>query len=174
MNIENLPNSTGAYALILRLDEQKRIRIGKLGEFDFPKGDYVYFGSAKGGGGIRARLGRHLIGSNQTYWHIDYLRQKASVVGFCTLVSSIEKKVPPVEKPLECIWSNALSQIVNVRIVAYGFGASDCVYKCPAHLFYISNRDWNIESLRTIMAYGAGIKPEHVVCTKDAVKWRRF
>ena len=38
------------------------ISIGRLGQQHFPIGDYFYVGSARGAGGLRARVGRHLRG----------------------------------------------------------------------------------------------------------------
>ncbi|HIQ09546.1 MAG TPA: DUF123 domain-containing protein, partial [Anaerolineaceae bacterium] len=55
-----LPSTPGAYALALRLERPVGLRVGALGVWDFPEGVYVYLGSARGPGGIRARLGRHL------------------------------------------------------------------------------------------------------------------
>jgi hypothetical protein len=39
----------GCYQLFLYLDRKSRIRIGKKGEYDFPKGYYIYTGSALNG-----------------------------------------------------------------------------------------------------------------------------
>jgi len=49
----------GTYALLLKLDKQERITVGRLGTFDFPAGYYLYVGSALGPGGLQARLARH-------------------------------------------------------------------------------------------------------------------
>ena len=49
----------GTYALVLQLERQEEIAIGKLGTFTFPAGYYLYVGSALGPGGLEARLARH-------------------------------------------------------------------------------------------------------------------
>jgi len=49
---------TGSYALVLRLPSRRKIQVGKLGLFEFPRGHYIYLGSALGG--LDARVGRHL------------------------------------------------------------------------------------------------------------------
>ena len=45
----------GTYALLLKLDKQEKITVGKLCTFDFPAGYYLYVGSALGPGGLQAR-----------------------------------------------------------------------------------------------------------------------
>ena len=58
----------GTYALLLHLDSQRRIAVGRLKEFDFPAGHYVYVGSALGPGGLGARIGRHLRPCTKAHW----------------------------------------------------------------------------------------------------------
>jgi len=49
----------GTYALILVAEEQQSAEIGKLGALDVQPGFYVYVGSARGPGGLKARIARH-------------------------------------------------------------------------------------------------------------------
>ncbi|MCY4547764.1 MAG: hypothetical protein OXC28_05300 [Defluviicoccus sp.] len=49
-----LPDAPGAYALILRLARETRLDIRTLGRPVLPAGLYLYAGSARGPGGIRA------------------------------------------------------------------------------------------------------------------------
>ena len=67
---------TGSYALVLRVPSRRKIQIGKLGLVDFPRGHYIYFGSALGG--LRARVERHLSQDKKLYWHADYLSAEVS------------------------------------------------------------------------------------------------
>jgi Uri superfamily endonuclease len=120
-----LPDLAGTYALSFSLPEAVKICIGRLGWFDFPAGEYAYLGSARGPGGLRARLGRHLKIEGATHWHIDYLRPhlKIRAVGYLTGGNN-----------LECAWSQSLAAQPAARLPAPGFGASDCTRGCPAHL----------------------------------------
>lgn len=65
----------GVYVLILKLEEDSEIQIGRLGKLHFRNGFYAYIGSALGGG--FKRVDRHINvskGINHTKkWHIDYL-----------------------------------------------------------------------------------------------------
>ena len=61
----NFPTAPGAYALHLHLEEQKQIRVGRLGEKLFPPAEYIYLGSAKGPGGLESRLNRQWSSSEQ-------------------------------------------------------------------------------------------------------------
>ena len=119
----------GTYVLALRLDEARTISIGRLGEFDFPAGHYLYTGSALGPGGLGARLARHhrrLGHRKRPRWHVDYLREVAVWNRAWVRASS---------QRLECEWAERLRSLGGARIVAAGFGASDC--RCPAHLVYV-------------------------------------
>jgi Uri superfamily endonuclease len=129
------------YALLLKLDKQERITVGKLGIFDFPAGYYLYVGSALGPGGLRARLARHRRGSENSsqssssqrgkklHWHIDYLLQRVQLVEVWHVVS---------EERLECKWSEVAIRLPGAQVPVQGFGSSDC--RCPAHLIYFSAR----------------------------------
>lgn len=129
--VNSLPEEFGTYALHLRLSREKIIRIGRLGQFSFPGGDYIYLGSAFGPGGIRARLGRHLRGNGKLHWHIDYLRSAARIEGFW-----YSMKV----HNLECQMSQDLALLPEAFIPAPGFGASDCRSGCKAHLIAFPTR----------------------------------
>ncbi|MGB2770006.1 MAG: GIY-YIG nuclease family protein, partial [Candidatus Zixiibacteriota bacterium] len=67
----------GIYQLLIRLPESVHIQIGKRGRYRFPKGYYIYTGSAKNG--FRGRIKRHLRKEKKHFWHIDYLLDHASV-----------------------------------------------------------------------------------------------
>lgn len=130
--MENLPSLAGTYALHLNLPAAVTLKIGKMGVFSFPRGDYVYLGSAFGPGGLRARLGRHLRGRGKLHWHIDCLRAVASIVGFH--FAQHRRDSTHAGLPLECRWSQAISTLGGSRFLVPGFGASDCRGGCSAHL----------------------------------------
>jgi Uri superfamily endonuclease len=124
----SIPSQPGVYALHLNLVHTSSISVGKLGQFTFPAGDYVYAGSAMGPGGLQARLSRHLRGDGRQHWHIDWLRTVSDVLGCCFLMT---------ESPLECRWGQALADDPGASIPVPRFGASDCRSKgmyCTAHL----------------------------------------
>lgn len=129
-----LPGSPGAYALQLSISEPHRMQVGRLGEFTFPAGEYIYLGSALGPGGLRARLGRHLSIAlpARPHWHIDYLRAGARVHAYCYFV--LQGGETPGAAPIECLWSSALASSSGASVPVRGFGASDCRCGCPAHL----------------------------------------
>ena len=129
--MDDIPVQPGTYALILELVEPRRLVVGKLGIFDFPTGFYIYLGSARGPGGIRARLGRHLGGVRAPHWHIDYLRAAAKVWGYRFQPNADTNLIPQ-----ECEWSQALTQLPGASILIPNFGASDCKAGCLAHLIY--------------------------------------
>ena len=125
------PSLPGTYALILTLAAPAQLTIGKLGVFDLPAGEYVYMGSARGPGGLRARLRHHLRPAQRPHWHIDYLRTRAVVSGG---VYVVQEEVSAESMPLECAWSQALLALPGASVPVAGFGASDCRCGCEAHL----------------------------------------
>ena len=119
----------GSYVLALRLDARHTLRVGRLGEIDLPAGWYLYAGSARGPGGLPARLARHRrrVGAGKRlHWHIDYLREAATWGGAWGRVTN---------ERLECTWAAMLRRLTGAHVVAPGFGASDC--HCPAHLVHV-------------------------------------
>lgn len=117
-----LDSTPGTYALLLELHERAEVRVGRLGRIDFDSPFYLYFGSAFGPGGLRARLKHHLQPTTSSHWHVDYLRQIAGVV-------AVWHTRDPA--PLECIWVSAASALRGASLVPR-FGSSDC--RCHSHL----------------------------------------
>jgi histidyl-tRNA synthetase len=112
------PATPGAYVLALRLDAPLDVRVGKISA-TLPAGDYLYCGSARGPGGLRARLARHMRPQKRPHWHIDQLTAVASVLG-----AFVHKDGD------ECALNAALA---HLPIPVAGFGSSDC-RRCAAHL----------------------------------------
>lgn len=110
------------YAIFLTLPEEQDITIGALGTFHFPKGNYVYIGSAKKN--IVKRTERHYEKHKKLRWHLDYFRPYCEI----TKIQSYE------EKQGECALAADFAQ--NGSIPVKKFGSSDC--KCPGHLILLS------------------------------------
>lgn len=119
------PSTPGSYVLMLRLVQEKKLQIGKLGLFDFPAGIYVYCGSALGSGGLRGRLGHHLKAQSPVKWHVDNLRPYSELFEVIYL---------PTDERLECRWSQFFLIQPAAFVAAQRFGASDCKNGCLAHL----------------------------------------
>ncbi len=113
----------GAYLLIIRLEEDKTIAVGSLGQYNFKQGYYVYAGSARRN--LGKRVARHTRKRKQKRWHIDYLIANAAKITPVPVISTDD---------LECELAGKLEQIATIPFK--GFGSSDC--RCPAHLFYFA------------------------------------
>jgi Uri superfamily endonuclease len=123
---DRVPPLPGSYALQLVVKTaQPALRIGRLGAFDFPTGVYLYLGSARGPGGLRARLAHHRRLAAHPHWHLDFLRSQAELIGVW---------YSPILDPLECAWSQALLDLPGASLPAPGFGAADCRLGCLSHL----------------------------------------
>ena len=121
------PANRGTYALVLWLPENRRIRIGALGTVDFPRGWYVYIGSALNG--LHARVARHLRQEKKRFWHIDY---------FLDYTRIVEVWLDSTGRRLECAWARKLIRLPNARVIAPRMGASDC--DCATHLVHLKGR----------------------------------
>ncbi|MGJ0396847.1 MAG: GIY-YIG nuclease family protein [Methylocystis sp.] len=108
----------GAYVLWLRLGAPLSVKAGKVAATLEP-GDYLYCGSAKGPGGLRARLARHMRKDKRAHWHVDQLTLAGEFLGAFV-----------VEGGDECALNAALA---DLPIPIAGFGSSDC-RRCAAHL----------------------------------------
>lgn len=118
MNADVIHYSLATYQLFIDLAQPLRVRIGKLGEFDFPAGNYVYTGSARRN--LEARIARHLRREKRLRWHIDYLLAAPGVT-----VTRVRRS-----DVAEC----ALNQATAGSVPVPGFGASDCRQGCGSHL----------------------------------------
>ncbi len=117
----------GVYCLVLKLEEDKEIKIGRLGRVDFKMGCYIYVGSALNS--IYLRVQRHLNQKKKLHWHIDYLTQNARI----TRIYYKE-----TEEKMECRIAERFRAFDCIR----GFGSSDC--RCKSHLFFVPGEE-NLE-----------------------------
>lgn len=120
----DLISGKGSYLLGMVLTPAQILRIGSLGEHRFAAGCYLYAGSARGSGGLRARLNHHLRPAQHPHWHVDYVRTAAQVEVIWWMEGADH----------ECVWSQALASAPEGSIPLAGLGASDCRNGCPAHL----------------------------------------
>ena len=114
-------NGLISYRLEISLAAPVRVKVGKLGEFDFPAGRYLYTGSAKRN--LEARIARHLHHDKRLHWHIDYLLMPPGVA-----VTGVERFAQT-----EC----AVNCLADGRVLVAGFGASDCRAGCVSHLKFV-------------------------------------
>jgi histidyl-tRNA synthetase len=117
---EQAPDRPGAYVLWLRLAAPLAVRAGARAAMLEP-GDYLYCGSAKGPGGLRARLARHMRKDKRAHWHVDQLTSAGEVLGAFLH-----------EGGSECALNAALH---DFPAPMPGFGSSDCPC-CVSHLRY--------------------------------------
>jgi Uri superfamily endonuclease len=72
---------------------------------------------------LRARLGRHILGSPNRKWHIDHVRAVAALV---------EVWWRECDERLECALAAGLANRRGWRVEVPNFGSSDC--RCGGHL----------------------------------------
>jgi Uri superfamily endonuclease len=119
----------GSYCLCINVERDKRVKVGALGAIKFPKGRYVYVGSALNS--LIPRLGRHLRTSRGegrvAHWHIDYLLREPGV---------------EIEAIYATDWAVRMECEIAAKVAEKGepiprFGCSDCA--CGSHLYRVKS-----------------------------------
>ena len=125
--------NSGSYSLIIKLEKNVTINIGRLGKFTFPEGYYVYTGSGRKN--LISRIERHKRKNNKKLrWHIDYLLncQYAKLENLFTFENS---------KFDECSLNKEILKLNGAKVIVKGFGSSDCKKGCPAHLIFFNGKN---------------------------------
>jgi len=117
----------GAYCLCISVSADTEVCVGALGHLAFPRGRYVYIGSALNS--LEPRITRHIKTSegthHVTHWHIDYLlREPAATLSRIYFAETDEK--------IECLLA---SGVAGHGEPVEGFGCSDC--SCRSHLYRV-------------------------------------
>ena len=134
IRVAELPSAAGAYVLVI--DTGKPIRVQIMGRTArLLPGGYFYCGSARGPGGIRARVGRHLKKGKTLRWHIDRLTAAAEI-----------RNVIVAPGGTECALFELLFALPGAEVPIPGFGSSDC-RRCRSHLLRVSNATTIVNAL---------------------------
>lgn len=149
---KHIPEDPGIYILLLQAFEPFLITVGKLGCLQGIPGLFFYVGSARGSGGLKARISRHVSGTGTKFWHIDYLRK-----------NTVPKEVwfSLAEDSREHSTADRLDNHPGLAIPMLGFGSSDC--GCGSHLFFTDSEQVVEEVWQSVFARGGLEK-----------KWQRF
>jgi Uri superfamily endonuclease len=119
----------GTYLLSIRVNETVDVKVGALGLIRFPRGRYIYIGSALNS--LEPRITRHIRTSrgehHVTHWHIDYLLIDPAVE-----IETIH--FTEAEGRKECVFA---SVVADHGTTIKGFGCSDC--KCKSHLYKVED-----------------------------------
>ncbi|MBS1259331.1 MAG: hypothetical protein MAG551_02401 [Candidatus Scalindua arabica] len=116
----------GIYNLIIKLSKDREVKIGRLGTFVFPRGFYIYTGSAQNG--LEKRINRHLSNSKKFHWHIDYLLSCAKITEIFRYIGNRND---------ECKLNCMIGKSAQADTIVKKFGSSDC--NCITHLYYFKN-----------------------------------
>ena len=123
--MKELPKSKGSYILVNRLHSEVQLNVGALGAIKFLPGLYLYCGSARGPGGLSARINHHLRPSPRPTWHFDYLKP-------CTVIE--ETWFLESSEPYECHLVKFFAELKDASPPVRSFGSQDCYSHCNSHL----------------------------------------
>lgn len=121
----SLPAAPGAYLLLMILARPLSLRLRTLAPVVVAPGWYVYAGNARGRGGIRGRVKRHLRRGKPPHWHVDRLTGAAEAMLAIAFAGGDE-----------CALVQALLARPRFHAPVPGFGSTDCRV-CPAHLLTV-------------------------------------
>ena len=122
-SIDEAPSLPGAYVIAIELADPVAVTLLGQAAIELPAGRYLYCGSAKGPGGLKARLSRHFRRGKSVRWHIDQLTERGSVVGSwiflggdeCELVRRFSQLPIPIPGSAAAIARNAAAICCNGR-----------------------------------------------------------
>ena len=116
---DDLTPRPGAYVLLIELADPTPVKMPGRPDMVLPPGRYLYCGSARGPGGIKARVGRHMRRDKVVRWHVDQLTTAGRVGGAWVF-----------EGESEC---TLVAKLAELPVPIPGFGATDCK-TCESHL----------------------------------------
>lgn len=116
---ECIPAEPGAYLLLIALARPLPVNLPGKGGAVLAAGRYLYCGSARGPGGLKARLARHMRRDKSPHWHVDRLTAAGETVGAWILPGGDECAVA--------------ARLGHLPAPLPGFGSSDC-RRCVSHL----------------------------------------
>ncbi len=124
LKADEAPPLPGAYAMAIEFADTVAVTLCGRPPITLSAGRYLYCGSAKGPGGLKARLSHHMRRGKSLRWHVDQLTEQGLVVGSwlfpggdeCELVQMCSHLPMPIAR----------------------FGSSDCA-TCRSHLLFWPN-----------------------------------
>lgn len=119
--IDEIGQLRGAYVLLLHLAVPVRFARRTIAGASL-SGWHVYAGSARGSGGVRARLRHHFRRGKRIRWHVDELTNAAAHMAALAIPDGSE-----------CDIADRLARSDLFEPALRGFGSSDC-RRCAAHL----------------------------------------
>ncbi len=136
-----LPKAAGAYILAIGVWHPVTLTQRQFAGQSLARGLYFYCGSARGPGGIAARVKRHCAPVKKPHWHVDALT---------TLPAGQVMVALAIPDGDECQLRARLCDDFGLVAPIAGFGSSDCP-TCPAHLLAVpgegdGNGDFSCDS----------------------------
>jgi len=118
----------GIYVLVVSVERNINVKVGKLGSLRFERGLYAYVGSAQNN--LQKRVRRHLGREKKKFWHIDFLLDNLHVKVLQVFYRNVERFE-------EC---RIAKELGKEGVAVPDFGSSDC--RCKSHLFKVQGAEF--------------------------------
>ena len=129
---EQLPSRPGSYLLLIKILSVTTIE-WRASEYALRPGWYLYAGSARGPGGMRARVLRHMRAQKRSHWHIDKItRQTTPTAAICYTTQDECGLVADLAADLVSTSTTSPAVPGDFDFPLPGFGSSDCK-NCNSH-----------------------------------------
>ena len=145
LNADDVPSLPGAYAVAIEFTDKVAVTLSGRSPIVLPAGRYLYCGSAKGPGGLEARLSRHMRRGKPVRWHVDQLTEQGLVVGNWIFPGGDECEV--------------VQMCSYLPMPIAGFGSSDCA-TCRSHLL-----QWPNGTALLLPDADLCARPQGLICT---------
>jgi hypothetical protein len=80
LEADEAPSLPGACATAIELADTVAVTLSSRSPIVLPAGRYLYCGSAKGPGGLKARLSRHMRRGKLVRWHVEQLTDRGLLI----------------------------------------------------------------------------------------------
>ena len=110
--------------MTIELTDKAAVRLSGRSLITLPAGRYLYCGSAKGPGGLKARLSRHIRRGKSVRWHVDQLTEQGLVIGDWVFPGGDECRL--------------VQMCSHLPVPIAGFDSGDCAI-CRSHLLFWPN-----------------------------------
>jgi len=130
--------------MVIELTDKAAVTLSGRSPITLSAGCYLYCGSAKGPGGFKARLSRHMRRGKSLHWHVDQLTEQGLVVGSWIFPGGDECELVQICRICQCQLPDSAAVIARpAAVICYSGPTEWC---CPGWARHRSSKILNVVS----------------------------